>query len=156
MAPRRPFHACSGCGAFQRSSPTGGAAYGMPLKTRIPEASGATLAIWPASIRSVSAVQVAVEKAAAAKAATVALERRFAARRKVRIGVPRWTADNGQATVLSASSIDRTLLFLYAIPPSRLLSTCDWHVFSQTGKLNEAKAEAAPHKFTVKYDSREP
>jgi CRP/FNR family transcriptional regulator, cyclic AMP receptor protein len=30
------------------------------------------------------------------------------------------------------------LLSLYAIPLSRLLSTCDWHVFSQTGKLNVA------------------
>src|SRR5262245_9705050 len=29
-----PSHFGAGCGAFQRSGPTGGAAYGMPLNTR--------------------------------------------------------------------------------------------------------------------------
>src|SRR3954471_12604510 len=31
---RTPSHFAAGCGAFQRSGPTGGAAYGMPLNTR--------------------------------------------------------------------------------------------------------------------------
>ena len=31
---RTPSHFTAGCGAFQRSGPTGGAANGMPLKTR--------------------------------------------------------------------------------------------------------------------------
>src|ERR1017187_9121885 len=34
VAWRTPVHAAAGCGAFQRSGPTGGAAYGMPLKVR--------------------------------------------------------------------------------------------------------------------------
>ena len=34
VAFRTPSHDAGGCGAFQRSSPTGGAANGMPLKTR--------------------------------------------------------------------------------------------------------------------------
>src|SRR5438105_1447539 len=47
-----PFHAGGGCGAFQRSSPTGGAANGMPLKTRTP--STAVPAIAPLSSLTVS------------------------------------------------------------------------------------------------------
>src|SRR6059058_4272816 len=47
-----PFHAGGGCGAFQRSSPTGGAANGMPLKTRTP--STAVPAISPPSTLTVS------------------------------------------------------------------------------------------------------
>src|SRR5258705_9882835 len=31
---RTPVQGVTGCGAFQRSGPTGGAAYGMPLNTR--------------------------------------------------------------------------------------------------------------------------
>ena len=34
VAFRTPSHAVAGCGGFQRRSPTGGAAYGMPLNTR--------------------------------------------------------------------------------------------------------------------------
>src|ERR1035438_8238442 len=34
VAWRTPVQAAAGCGAFQRNGPTGGAAYGMPLKVR--------------------------------------------------------------------------------------------------------------------------
>ena len=36
---RTPCQCAAGCGCFQRKSPTGGAANGMPLKARTPEAS---------------------------------------------------------------------------------------------------------------------
>src|SRR6185295_15089403 len=36
LALRTPFHFATGCGACQRSAPTGGAANGIPLKARIP------------------------------------------------------------------------------------------------------------------------
>src|SRR5262245_22050715 len=35
VASRTPSHEAAGCGSFQRRSPTGGAAYGIPLKLRI-------------------------------------------------------------------------------------------------------------------------
>src|SRR6185312_3241340 len=36
VASRTPAHGLTGCGSLHRSSPTGGAAYGIPLKTRTP------------------------------------------------------------------------------------------------------------------------
>src|SRR3954452_13378348 len=36
VASRTPLHGCTGCGGRKRRSPTGGAAYGMPRKSRIP------------------------------------------------------------------------------------------------------------------------
>ena len=39
MAERTPAHSTAGCGAFHRSLPTGGCAYGMPLNIFTPERS---------------------------------------------------------------------------------------------------------------------
>ena len=39
LASRTPCHFCTGCGAFQRRFPTGGAANGIPLNTVMPERS---------------------------------------------------------------------------------------------------------------------
>ena len=51
MASLTPFHGCGGSGGFQRHSPTGGAAYGIPRKTcTSPVASPASN---PLSIRTV-------------------------------------------------------------------------------------------------------
>src|SRR5215471_18385268 len=38
LASRTPLHFATGCGAVQRSAPTGGAANGMPLNARMPGA----------------------------------------------------------------------------------------------------------------------
>ena len=44
VAARTPFHFCAGNGGFQRSAPTGGVAYGIPLKTcTLPEATPCSL-----------------------------------------------------------------------------------------------------------------
>src|SRR6476620_10888677 len=40
LASRTPSHFCGGCGAFQRRSPTGGAAYGTPKYTVVPPSTG--------------------------------------------------------------------------------------------------------------------
>jgi hypothetical protein len=45
-----PSHFGAGCGAFQRSAPTGGAAYGMPLNTRTSEFVPAAPDTNPASV----------------------------------------------------------------------------------------------------------
>src|SRR5262249_44774235 len=50
---RTPSHFAGGCGGRQRSSPTGGAAYGMPLKTRTPGTELATPSSNPPSTRTV-------------------------------------------------------------------------------------------------------
>jgi len=47
---RTPFHFAIGCGARQRSSPTGGAANGMPLNTRTPGAAADVPESRPASV----------------------------------------------------------------------------------------------------------
>src|SRR5262245_33539386 len=46
-AARTPVHGGADSGAFQRSGPTGGAAYGIPLKTRTAASRPATPASWP-------------------------------------------------------------------------------------------------------------
>ena len=48
---RTPSHGATGCGAFQRSGPTGGAPNGMPRNTRTPSGEFAAGAIKPASVR---------------------------------------------------------------------------------------------------------
>src|SRR6185295_15476536 len=45
-----PSHFATGCGAFQRFCPVGGAAYGMPLKTRTLASLPEVPVTWPASI----------------------------------------------------------------------------------------------------------
>src|SRR6187397_1819546 len=66
-AARTPCQATTGCGAFQRSSPTGGAAKGMPLNTRTPFA--AVPEIWPPSTATISgAADVEIEPTAIARA----------------------------------------------------------------------------------------
>ena len=49
---RTPSHGFTGCGAFHRNAPTGGAAYGIPSKTRASPT--ALLATSPASVRTTS------------------------------------------------------------------------------------------------------
>src|SRR4051812_11791243 len=69
-----PSHFAGGCGAFQRSGPTGGAAYGMPLNTRTAASVPAAPDTWPASVftGSVIAAEAAV---AASRNAAVIIER---------------------------------------------------------------------------------
>src|SRR5262252_5739991 len=50
-ATRAPVQFAGGCGAFQRNSPTGGAAKGMPLKTRTSGCRPATPVRVPFSVR---------------------------------------------------------------------------------------------------------
>ena len=53
---RTPSQCATGCGAFQRSGPTGGAPNGMPRNTRTPSGEFAAGAISPASVRTGSVV----------------------------------------------------------------------------------------------------
>ena len=73
----------------------------MPLKTRIPEASGAASAICPPSIRSESAARAPVKKNAA-KAATAVAREHFGDRMNVRIEfcreVERWAINDISAS----------------------------------------------------------
>src|SRR5437899_2488074 len=47
---RMPAHFAAGCGGRHRSSPTGGAAYGIPLNTRTPGAAAGAPESRPASV----------------------------------------------------------------------------------------------------------
>src|SRR5215475_5442242 len=53
LASRAPSHFAGGCGGRQRRSPTGGAAYGTPLKTRTPGTELETPSSRPLSTRAV-------------------------------------------------------------------------------------------------------
>src|SRR5213594_3438524 len=68
-AARTPLQGATDCGAFQRRSPTGGAANGMPLNTRTPFA--LTPEIWPLSILTVSGALNRRDESAAVTANTI-------------------------------------------------------------------------------------
>src|SRR5215212_6696226 len=67
---RTPVHFATGCGSFQRSGPTGGAANGTPLKTRTPSCS--VPESWPASVLTVSLIAACID----AEADTATAKRR--------------------------------------------------------------------------------
>src|SRR5262245_46786425 len=56
---RTPSHFAGGCGGRQRKFPTGGAAKGIPLKTRTPGIEPATPSSKPLSTRTVPLIAVA-------------------------------------------------------------------------------------------------
>ena len=51
---RTPSQCATGCGAFQRSGPSGGAPKGTPLNTRMPSGEFAAGAINPSPVRTAS------------------------------------------------------------------------------------------------------
>ena len=66
---RTPSQCAAGCGGFQRSSPTGGAAYGIPLKTRTSAVvAPAAPETKPASVRMVSGIAADIIALAATRA----------------------------------------------------------------------------------------
>lgn len=66
---RTSVHGVTGCGAFQRRSPTGGAANGMPLKTLTDGSSPRTPSIAPVSVRTMSGLTVGGAGATGGRAA---------------------------------------------------------------------------------------
>ena len=58
-AARTPCHAATGCGGFQRSAPSGAAAYGMPLNSSRPARASWTPDNAPVSIRTVGTASAA-------------------------------------------------------------------------------------------------
>src|SRR5271166_277874 len=62
-----PVHGAGGAGGFQRMSPTGGAAYGIPLYTRTPVILPSAPETSPLSRRTGSAKIASVENAASVK-----------------------------------------------------------------------------------------
>src|SRR5262249_40082497 len=59
VALRTPLQFFTGCGAFQRNSPTGGAANGIPRKTRTPGVPAVAPSTTPFSVRTSSAAATA-------------------------------------------------------------------------------------------------
>ena len=72
VALRTPSHGCTGCGAFQRSSPTGGAAKGMPRKTRTALFSEVVPSTRPDFVRTGAPVAVATGRRSTATAVAAA------------------------------------------------------------------------------------
>src|SRR5437773_8300941 len=64
-----PLHAATGCGGFHRRVPTGGAAYGMPLKLRTPSAAAPETR--PLSIRTSSLAAASDRQAPATASAAI-------------------------------------------------------------------------------------
>ena len=56
---RAPVQFFTGCGSFQRRSPTGGAANGIPLKLRTPDLAAAVVSIRPLAVLTWSAANAA-------------------------------------------------------------------------------------------------
>src|SRR5262245_41794874 len=69
---RTPFHGSTGCGAFHRKAPTGGAANGIPRKTRTPGDVAATPSTTPLSVFTRSSPSAPVAQSVASTPAKAA------------------------------------------------------------------------------------